>query len=697
MVQTTCCGEGQECIVTDVSGLADPCMASCNVFYRLPDGSIWLLNKDGDGYLPVFVANDKTKIDWNADPDSPNGISNRPFKAIGYGLKIDANGNIALDELALPKPDWNETSPDSKDYIKNKPFQTIGDHLYVEDGALNVCLENRTNELPNSTWNLGKPPWNNPSFNTGYEIVDPEADKPDSHILHARPSTTTTQQMFQIPHPIPVTVGDVITVAFDFKDLNWTQSSNLMVLRVFPERDTPQSQANSVQNVSWNSNTFGITGETTEFRRLVRSFTVTATGFLNVIPYNSDGTGNYEQWYREIMVIKGEECEMPDRWYPYFTDVPMPEQIQSDWDVSDTTSPAYIKNKPEIVEQVQSDWNETNETSPAFILNKPTISGGAHTITLEGSPLDLTIGDHTFSAYDSITEQMDFDFDVTVLESNWDDSLPVRRLMFLEDTIENAMEIKTYRLVSVEYSLPENNFTIDGIMTYRNDGGTFKYELKVSVTKGGGGDTSNFVTLDTEQTINSTKHWGEIITTGQGENGQVTTLNPDGSVTQIQKIAGSNQYTEIEIAYGQVRVSTMLSDGTPLRNAILTETGVHREIDIGQTNMTMPSDWEAGTAICYVTNSTLVVHVEGARPKSTINGSDGGIFKTVATLPNDFFKGLLTHSWDFEWSQYGGGQLTYAGRLDLSDGALKLYLMPPANTITNNNRFNITLTIPILK
>lgn len=612
MVQTTCCGEGQECIVTDVSGLADPCMASCNVFYRLPDGSIWLLNKDGDGYLPVFVTNDQTKIDWNADPDSPTGISNRPFKAIGYGLKLDGSGNLVIDELVLPKPDWNETSTTSKDYIANKPFQTIGDHLYVEDGALNVCLENRTNELPNSTWNLGKPPWNDASFNTAYEIVDPEADKPLSHILHARPITATTQQIFQMPHPIPVTVGDVITVAFDFKDLNWTQSSNLMVLRVFPERDTPQNQANSLQNVSWNSNTFGITGETTEFRRLVHSFTVTATGFLNVIPYNSDGTGNYEQWYREIMVIKGEECEMPDRWYPYFTDVPIPEQIQSDWDVSDTTSPAYIKNKPEIVDQVQSDWNETNETSPAFILNKPTIP--------EGAVLYPSTGQNT-----------------------------------------------------------------DGAMTQKAT--TDELAKKANVT-----DLAGYVTLDTDQTIESTKTWGEIITDGTGEHGQITTVSPDGTIHQLQKVAGSNEYSEVEIAYGRIMVTRYQSDGTPIRSSLFTEDGESRSTDRMYTNIPMhATEWEANSAQVKVRNGILVVHIAGARPLTTIDGNTGGNLKTVATLPPEFAS-LLTENIEFMWSNYGGGQITYPGRLD-TNGQVKLYIIPTASSIVPNHRFSIYLPI----
>ena len=53
-------------------------------------------------------------------------------------------------------------------------------------------------------------------------------------------------------------------------------------------------------------------------------------------------------------------------------------QVQSDWNVSDSSSKAYIKNKPTIpAAQVQSNWNETNTISKAYIKNKPTI----HTYT----------------------------------------------------------------------------------------------------------------------------------------------------------------------------------------------------------------------------------------------------------------------------------------------------------------------------
>lgn len=70
-------------------------------------------------------------------------------------------------------------------------------------------------------------------------------------------------------------------------------------------------------------------------------------------------------------------------------------QVQADWNVSDTDSPAFIANKPtiptvptdvssfnndanyitlsDVPAQVQSDWDVTDTNSSAFIANKPTI------------------------------------------------------------------------------------------------------------------------------------------------------------------------------------------------------------------------------------------------------------------------------------------------------------------------------------
>lgn len=180
--------------------------------------------------------------------------------------------------------------------------------------------QNAVNILPNSTWNLGQGTWTN-GFAGRFEILDADADKPESHILHALPTAVATQQLSNVPHPIAVNSGDVITISFDYRDLNWTKSVNMLVMRIFPEQDTPNSQANSLQNVSWSSHTFGVTSETTAFKRFTQTFTATASGWLDVIPYNSDNTGNYESWWREIMVIKGLDTQMPDTWLPFVGDL----------------------------------------------------------------------------------------------------------------------------------------------------------------------------------------------------------------------------------------------------------------------------------------------------------------------------------------------------------------------------------------
>lgn len=78
-------------------------------------------------------------------------------------------------------------------------------------------------------------------------------------------------------------------------------------------------------------------------------------------------------------------------------------QVQANWNETDTSSKAYIQNKPTIpAAQVQSNWNETNTSSKAYIQNKPTIHNytGASgiditndTISLD-NPVGLVAGDN---------------------------------------------------------------------------------------------------------------------------------------------------------------------------------------------------------------------------------------------------------------------------------------------------------------
>lgn len=69
------------------------------------------------------------------------------------------------------------------------------------------------------------------------------------------------------------------------------------------------------------------------------------------------------------------------------------QQVQSNWDEWDSSSPAYIQNKPSIPQSpVQSDWNETDPYSLAYIQNKPNITDaytGASGIAIDNSVISL--------------------------------------------------------------------------------------------------------------------------------------------------------------------------------------------------------------------------------------------------------------------------------------------------------------------
>ena len=128
--------------------------------------------------------------------------------------------------------------------------------------------------------------------------------------------------------------------------------------------------------------------------------------------------------------------------------------IQSDWNESNTSSDSYIQNKPtdltiignysvtglndvtsagsgEIItvaerskltainvnaeQNVQSDWNVTDTNSDAFILNKPSIVAGSTTITINGTVNEIEVGPtNTLDLSTNRTWQIGLPNDVTI-------------------------------------------------------------------------------------------------------------------------------------------------------------------------------------------------------------------------------------------------------------------------------------------
>jgi hypothetical protein len=91
--------------------------------------------------------------------------------------------------------------------------------------------------------------------------------------------------------------------------------------------------------------------------------------------------------------------------------------VQANWNESDSTSDAFIQNKPSLApsnaeQNVQANWNESDNTSDAFIQNKPTIPVDTNTT------YDLTVQDSGDNAIIRLTDSSSANDDVTIVAGN---------------------------------------------------------------------------------------------------------------------------------------------------------------------------------------------------------------------------------------------------------------------------------------
>jgi hypothetical protein len=94
----------------------------------------------------------------------------------------------------------------------------------------------------------------------------------------------------------------------------------------------------------------------------------------------------YNEWFGTQAQYDLISPKDPDTIYHIEGDAPE----QSDWNEADTTSMAYIKNKPTIpAAQVQSDWNANSGMGE--ILNKPSMSTETLTFTLQGGTTQTVV------------------------------------------------------------------------------------------------------------------------------------------------------------------------------------------------------------------------------------------------------------------------------------------------------------------
>lgn len=194
----------------------------------------------------------------------------------------------------------NGATTEATNYEFEKIMFNLGDKTFDYEQAPEDGFST-TNVWPNSSWNIGKGAW--VFTDDQFEILEPETDKPESSILHGKPRNVSYQQAYQMPHPRFVNAGDIVHISFDYKEKNRTKDTLLAIIRIFPEKDTANSGANALAEKPIKPSVLGWSlANNTDWVNVDYVFRSTVSGWLEVLMYDDDVTGNHESFYREIFV-----------------------------------------------------------------------------------------------------------------------------------------------------------------------------------------------------------------------------------------------------------------------------------------------------------------------------------------------------------------------------------------------------------
>ena len=146
-------------------------------------------------------------------------------------------------------------------------------------------------------------------------------------------------------------------------------------------------------------------------------------------------------------------------------------QVQSDWDVNDPSSKAYIKNKPYIQTPVQSDWAETNSWDLSYIQNKPTIhtytAASGINITNDVVSLDNPIG---LVAGNNVTIEVSGSSAIISAQVSGGSDVTMADLVSVSGTLENQIQ-------TVSASIPDvSNYVTT--TTLNSVSGTLETEIQ---------------------------------------------------------------------------------------------------------------------------------------------------------------------------------------------------------------------------
>ena len=310
----------------------------------------------GTGQVPSVTANDDGKVlkatyngsvgsfAWDAAPSGvPSIASGDNGKVLGVTNDLAGTLGWVSQTPAQIQADWNQTNDSSKDFIRNKP------NIPAAAGDATITVKLASTAIGSFTTNQAE----------SSEINIPEA------------SSTTTGVMSSADK---AKLDGIATGAQVNVKPNWNAASGTDAEILNKPDLSVYAQSSSLATVATSGSYNDLRDKPTIPAIPVKDVQVDGSSVVN-----SSGVA-------EITL-------------PSFT------QVNSSWTESDSSSPAYIQNKPTFAAvatsgsytdlankptipdaQVQSDWAETDSSSKAYVANKPNLS----TVATSGSYNDLS-------------------------------------------------------------------------------------------------------------------------------------------------------------------------------------------------------------------------------------------------------------------------------------------------------------------
>ena len=331
------------------------------------------------------------------------------------------------------------------------------------------------------------------------------------------------------------------------------------------------------------------------------------------------------------------------------------EVLQSDWEETDPTSPAYIKNKPGPVLADQADWTETDPLEQSYIKHKPDLKAVATT----GSYNDLTDKPTIPTKTSELTNDSGF------VESS--DLATVATTGDYDDLLNKP-------------AIPAAQVQSDWNQTNTSAVDFIKNKPDLMVVKSA---TGNPCTFDTDLADNLVSLTAEIVASGGG--GTPSTPIPingysSANITRCGVNLYSNIFSEyrkpvnyyiknIPLTVGKRYTLKATLSGTAVSGCVV---GIAKDGDsypfTGPYNL-INSDGTINTI------SSILIDETWTNPKLIIYASSESIFNSLF----DNYEILLVEGTDTTYHPYTGntytisfGQTVYGGVLDVTRGKLSV-------------------------